>query len=83
MLEKYSTVNIRIEGNCDERGSEEYNMALGQRRADAVRDYFINYGISSSRMTTVSYGEMRPATTGQNESAWAQNRRADIVITSR
>lgn len=83
LLENYPTINIRIEGNCDERGSEEYNLSLGQRRADSVRDYFANYGISSSRMTTVSYGEMRPVATGQNEAAWAQNRRCDIVITSR
>jgi peptidoglycan-associated lipoprotein len=83
LLEKYPTVNIRIEGNCDERGSEEYNLSLGQRRADSFREYLVNYGIQSSRMTTVSYGEMRPVATGRDEAAFAQNRRCDIVITSR
>ena len=83
LLAKYGTVKIRLEGNCDERGSEEYNLALGQRRADAVRSYLVNYGISTSRLETISYGEMRPAVQGANEEAWAKNRRVDSVITER
>ncbi len=83
LLEKQNTISVRLEGNCDERGTEEYNMELGQRRADSVREYLVNYGIQSSRMTTVSYGEMRPVATGHDEAAFAQNRRCDIVITSR
>jgi len=83
LMTKYNTVRIRIEGNCDERGSEEYNMALGQRRADAVSGYLVNYGISSSRITTVSYGEMRPMDAGHTEAAWAKNRRGEIIITAK
>ena len=83
LLSQYQTVRIRLEGHCDERGTEEYNMALGQRRADAVMQYLTSYGISGSRITTISYGEMRPAATGQNETAWSQNRRCEIVITAR
>ena len=83
LLSQYQTVRVRLEGHCDERGTEEYNMALGQRRADAVMQYLTSYGISGSRITTISYGEMRPAATGQNETAWAQNRRCEIVITAR
>ena len=83
LMSKYQTVRIRIEGHCDERGTEEYNMALGQRRADAIESYLIDYGISSSRIRTVSYGEMRPVDSGHNESAWSQNRRAEISITRR
>ncbi|MFC1486011.1 peptidoglycan-associated lipoprotein Pal [Candidatus Latescibacterota bacterium] len=83
LLSQYSTVRIRLEGHCDERGTEEYNMALGQRRADSVMQYLTSYGISGSRITSISYGEMRPAATGQNEAAWSQNRRCEIAITAR
>lgn len=72
-------VSITIEGNCDERGSREYNLALGQQRADSVRDYLVSRGVSSTRIDTVSFGEERPACTGSGEACWAQNRRADIV----
>ncbi len=72
-------VRIKVEGNCDERGSREYNLALGQRRADAVRDYLASQGVSASRIDTVSFGEERPVCTGTGEACWAQNRRADIV----
>jgi len=71
--------NITIEGNCDERGSREYNLALGQRRADSVRDYLSSRGVSASRIDTVSFGEERPACKGSGEACWAQNRRGDIV----
>ncbi len=69
---------IRIEGNCDERGSREYNLALGQRRAEAVKKVMTVLGVNDSRIETVSYGEEKPAATGHDEQAWAQNRRADI-----
>ncbi|PIP01816.1 MAG: peptidoglycan-associated lipoprotein [Zetaproteobacteria bacterium CG12_big_fil_rev_8_21_14_0_65_54_13] len=71
--------NITIEGNCDERGSREYNLALGQRRADSVRDYLTNNGVSAGRIDTVSFGEERPVCKGSGEACWAQNRRGDIV----
>ncbi|MDQ6965056.1 MAG: peptidoglycan-associated lipoprotein Pal [Mariprofundales bacterium] len=70
---------ITIEGNGDERGSREYNLALGQQRADAVRAYLISQGVNGSRIDTVSFGEERPVCTGSGEACWAQNRRADIV----
>ena len=69
---------IRIEGNCDERGSREYNLALGQRRAEAVKQVMTVLGVTGARIETTSYGEEKPAATGHDESAWAQNRRADI-----
>jgi peptidoglycan-associated lipoprotein len=70
--------SIRIEGHADERGTAEYNIALGQRRADAVKNHLKSGGVSSSRMTTTSYGEERPASSGHNEGAWAKNRRAEL-----
>ncbi len=70
---------ITIEGNCDQRGSREYNLALGQQRADSVRDYLTNRGINANRIDTVSFGEERPACNGSGEACWAQNRRGDIV----
>lgn len=82
LLSENRNVRIRIEGHCDERGTNEYNMALGQRRADSIKRYFVDYGISSSRITTISYGEERPVATGNNESAWSQNRRGEFKITS-
>ncbi len=77
-----NNLRVRIEGNCDERGSDEYNMALGQRRADQVRDFLTNYGVSAGNIETISYGEMRPAVQGSDESAWSRNRRAETVLTS-
>ncbi|HEU4463969.1 MAG TPA: peptidoglycan-associated lipoprotein Pal [Gemmatimonadota bacterium] len=79
-LRQFPDVRIRIEGHADERGTVEYNLALGERRADAARAYLIDLGIDSDRMTTISYGEERPAVEGQNESAWSQNRRDEFVI---
>jgi peptidoglycan-associated lipoprotein len=70
--------NIRIEGNCDERGSREYNLALGQRRAESVKKVMTVLGVPDGRIETVSYGEEKPVAPGHDESAWAQNRRADI-----
>lgn len=69
---------IQIEGHCDERGTQEYNLALGERRALAVRQYLIDLGVSGDRLVTISYGEEWPATQGSNEAAWAQNRRAQF-----
>jgi len=83
LLSQYPTVKVRLEGHCDERGTEEYNMALGQRRADAVGRFMADYGIASSRITSISYGEMRPADSGHTEAAWSKNRRCEIVITAK
>ena len=69
---------IRIEGNCDERGSREYNLALGQRRAESVKKVMTVLGVGDARIETVSYGEEKPKATGHDESSWAENRRADI-----
>jgi peptidoglycan-associated lipoprotein len=71
--------NVTIEGHCDERGTDEYNIALGNRRATTVRNYLRDQGVAQTRLRTVSYGESRPASRGSNESAWAQNRRAEFV----
>ena len=79
-LSKQSGVKARIEGNCDERGSDDYNMALGERRAKAAKDYLVNLGIASDRLSTISYGEEKPADPGHDEEAWAKNRRAEFVI---
>jgi len=72
---EFPQLRIMLEGHCDERGTAEYNLALGQRRADAVRAYLIDLGVQSNRMTTVSYGEEKPYTVGHTEEAWTQNRR--------
>jgi peptidoglycan-associated lipoprotein len=82
VLRENSGIRIRIEGHADERGSVEYNLALGMRRANAVRDYLIGFGIDASRFEVTSYGEDRPIAQGSNEAAWAQNRRAEFRITS-
>ena len=74
---------VRIEGHCDDRGSERYNLELGERRADAVRQMFLDKGIADSRMDVVSFGELRPATEGTSDDARAQNRRAVIIHLSR
>lgn len=79
-LKKYPSVNVTIEGHCDERGTREYNMALGARRANAARSYLVALGISSGRIQTVSYGAERPAVLGTGESVWSQNRRAVTVV---
>lgn len=78
-LNANNSANITIEGNCDERGSREYNLALGQRRADSVRDYLAGQGVMAARIDTVSFGEERPVCKGSGEACWAQNRRGDIV----
>ena len=72
--------NIVIEGHCDDRGTNAYNLALGERRAESVKAFLADLGIESARMTTISYGEEKPLDLGQNEEAWAKNRRAEFVL---
>ena len=79
-LDTNPSVTLTIEGHADERGTREYNLALGERRANAVRDYLVALGTNPARLTTVSYGEERPAVLGSNDSAWAQNRRGVFVV---
>jgi peptidoglycan-associated lipoprotein len=83
LLAKYPNVKIQIEGHCDERGTAQYNLALGERRASSAKQYLITLGISVDRITTISYGEEKPLDPGHNEEAWAKNRRAHIVILSK
>jgi peptidoglycan-associated lipoprotein len=80
MLAKDPSAKIRIEGNCDERGSDEYNMALGERRAKAAKDYLVNLGVQPDRISVISYGEEKPADPGHDEAAWAKNRRDEFVL---
>ena len=80
-LKKYPSVAATVEGHCDERGTREYNLALGDRRASAVKNYLVADGINASRVKTISYGKERPAVLGSNEAAWAQNRRGVTVVT--
>jgi peptidoglycan-associated lipoprotein len=75
-LAKYPQVQTQVAGNCDERGTTEYNLALGQRRANAARDYLVARGVSSARLSTISYGKDRPTALGSDEQSWAQNRNA-------
>lgn len=79
-LRKYPRTTVTVEGHADERGTREYNLALGERRAAAARDYLVSLGIDPSRISTISYGKERPAVLGSTEEAWAQNRRAVTVI---
>jgi len=79
-LKANPSFKILVEGHCDERGTTEYNLALGQKRASAVRDYYIKLGVDSSRIATISYGEEKPLDTASNEAAWAKNRRAETKI---
>ncbi len=76
-------VSIQLEGHCDERGSIQYNLALGERRANSIKDFLISQGINSSRISTISYGKERPLDYAQDEAAWAKNRRVNFVITSK
>jgi peptidoglycan-associated lipoprotein len=80
-LRRYPDVQVRIEGNCDERGTREYNFALGARRAEAVRSFLVSHGVAASRITTISYGKERPLDPGADEQAWARNRNARTAIT--
>jgi peptidoglycan-associated lipoprotein len=78
-LRSYPQVRVTVEGHCDERGSTEYNLALGDRRAQAAKDFLVSLGVAADRMETVSYGKERPTCTDQNETCWQQNRRGHFV----
>src|SRR5439155_15614122 len=82
VLQANPSVTLRIAGHTDERGSDQYNLALGQRRAAAAKRYLVEHGIAESRLETISYGEERPVAQGHDEDAWAQNRRAEFEITA-
>lgn len=79
-LQQYPNLSIIIEGHADERGTREYNLALGDRRGNAVKDYLIALGVNPSQISVISYGKERPAVSGSNEAAWAQNRRGVTVV---
>lgn len=81
-LKKYTNYQVTVEGHCDERGTREYNLALGDRRANAAKNYLASRGVDASRITTISYGKERPIALGSDEEAWAQNRRAVTVVLS-
>ncbi len=81
-LKQYSSLNVTVEGHCDERGTREYNLALGERRAAAAKKYLIGLGVAAKRVSTISYGKERPAVVGSDESSWSQNRRAVTVVTN-
>jgi peptidoglycan-associated lipoprotein len=79
-LEYHSRARVTVEGHCDERGTREYNLALGERRANAVKSYLMALGVPVSRLSTISYGKERPAVVGNGESAWSQNRRGVLTV---
>ena len=79
-LKQYSEKSVTIEGHCDERGTREYNLALGEQRAQAVKNWLVLLGIDSSRLSTISYGKERPAVIGSNDGAWSQNRRSVTTV---
>ena len=81
LLKQFPNLFVRIEGNCDDRGTQEYNLALGERRARAVYEYLLALGVPADQMDTISFGKERPAVLGNNEEAWAQNRRDEFVVT--
>jgi peptidoglycan-associated lipoprotein len=82
-LKMNTTVALQIEGNADERGGVQYNLALGEKRAKAVKDFLASSGIKASRMTTISYGKERPVSFGHDEESWSKNRRANFVVTAK
>jgi peptidoglycan-associated lipoprotein len=79
-LQAHPNVKATIEGHCDERGTREYNLALGDRRANSVKNFLVNNGVAASQLSTISYGKERPVATGSDEASWAQNRRAVTVV---
>ena len=81
-LAKYPNVSVELAGNCDDRGTEEFNLALGERRANAAKDFLAAKGVSSARVTTISYGKDRPTALGDDEQAWSQNRNAITTVKS-
>jgi peptidoglycan-associated lipoprotein len=82
-LKKYPSVQLLIEGHCDERGTEEYNLALGDRRANATREYLASLGVADAKVRTVSYGKDRPFCTSETDQCWQENRRAHFLITAK
>ena len=80
ILKQYPGIHVRIEGNCDDRGTQEYNLALGERRARAAYDYFVNHGVNPGQLEMISYGKENPAVLGTGEAVWAQNRRDDFRV---
>ena len=78
-MKSHSNAKVVVEGNCDERGTDEYNIALGDRRASAAKKYLVNLGVTANRLSTVSYGEEKPIATCHDESCWSQNRRDEFV----
>ena len=82
-LKRFTTVQFTLEGHCDERGTAQYNLALGDRRANAARDYLVSLGVDAGRVKTVSYGKERPFATGHDEDSWQKNRRAHFVVTAK
>jgi peptidoglycan-associated lipoprotein len=82
-LKANANVDVQVEGHCDERGGRQYNLALGERRAKAVRDTLVALGVEAKRISTISYGNERPKAEGNDESAWSQNRRANFVVTAK
>lgn len=83
VLKKFPDAVIKVEGHCDERGTVEYNLALGDKRANAVKEYLVTFGIQADRIETISYGKERPVDPGHNEEAWAKNRRAEFRVISK
>lgn len=83
LLNKFTNVKIQIEGHCDERGTVEYNLALGERRATSAKNYLVSLGVASFRISTISYGEEKPLDPSHNEEAWAKNRRAHTLVTAK
>ena len=79
-LRQYPNTNVTVEGHCDERGTREYNLALGERRANSAKNFLVSLGIEARRVATISYGKERPAVVGSNEAAWSQNRRGVMVV---
>lgn len=79
-LQQYPNIRATVEGHCDERGTREYNLALGERRANAAKNYLVSLGVAENRLTTVSYGKERPLDTASNAAAWARNRRAVTIV---
>ena len=82
-LKAHPSVAFTIEGHCDERGTAQYNLALGDRRANAAKEYLVSLGIDAGRIKTISYGKERPFATGHDEESWAKNRRAHFVVTAK
>ncbi|MCJ9427610.1 peptidoglycan-associated lipoprotein Pal [Kordiimonas sp. A6E486] len=79
-LKHYPQIKVQVQGHCDERGTREYNLALGERRATAVKNYLVALGVPASRLSTISYGKERPAVVGNGEQFWSQNRRGVLVV---